>query len=140
MPKVKNFISRSEEDTCSYACKFALGLKGGECIALRGDLGAGKTVFAKGLAKGLGVPDIVTSPTFIIMNVYEGGRLKFYHFDMYRIDAAQAEFLGFSEIFGEKGAVCLIEWPENVKSMLPANTIEIEIKRIDENTREIIYG
>ena len=134
------YISGCEQDTFGFAEAFAAGLKGGECVAVRGDLGAGKTVFAKGLAAGLGIKELVTSPTFVIMNVYKGATLKLYHFDMYRLNAAQAENLGFHEYFGEKDAVCLIEWPENVFAMLPKGTISLEIKRLDENTREIVVN
>ena len=106
---------------------------------MSGDLGAGKTVFAKGFAEGLGVKDTVTRPTFVIMNRYEGGRFPFYHFDMYRIDAKQAENLGFREILEDKDAVCLIEWPENAAAILPKDAIYIEIKRTGERTREICF-
>ena len=137
MPSVETFTSNSEKDTFEFARKLALSLKGGECLAVSGDLGAGKTVFAKGLAKGLDISGTVTSPTFIIMNEYPCGRLKFYHFDMYRIDTKQAENLGFGEYFDEAGAVCLVEWPENVTGILPPHTVHIEIKRTGEETREI---
>lgn len=141
MPKnakeAKIFISRGEAGTFGFARDFAARLKGGECVALYGDLGAGKTVFAKGLSAGLGIGETVTSPTFIIMNEYTGGRLKLYHFDMYRIDSRQAENLGFCELFGEKNSVCLIEWPENVKEILPPGAIRLMIKQTGKDTREI---
>ncbi len=131
------FISKNEGETFKYALEFAKSLKGGETVALYGDLGAGKTVFSKGAAMGLGINDTVTSPTFIIMNEYAGGRLKLYHFDMYRIDSLQAENLGFKELFGEKDSVCLIEWPENTSEILPADTIKIQLVRTGENERRI---
>ena len=130
--------SNSEKETFEFARKLAAGLAGGGCFAVSGGLGAGKTVFAKGFAKGLGIEDTVTSPTFIIMNRYGGGRFPFYHFDMYRINAEQAENLGFREIFEEKGAVCLIEWPENAAGILPKGAVRVEIKSTGEKTREII--
>ena len=133
------FVSQSEADTFEFAKGFASRLKGGECIALFGGLGAGKTVFSKGIAAGLSVMDTVTSPTFIIMNEYRGEKLKLYHFDMYRIDAAQAENLGFLELFGEKNAVCLIEWPENIREILLKNAVKIEITRAGENGRTIKF-
>ena len=135
----RGHLSNSEKDTFEFARAFAARLKGGECLAIYGDLGAGKTVFAKGLAKGLGTDALVTSPTFVIMNEYGGGRLKLYHFDMYRLDAREAENLGFCEIFGDKSAVCLIEWPQNVSRILPKDAVKLEIKKLNDETREIIY-
>ena len=129
--------STSEKETYEFARSLAESLTGGGCFALSGDLGAGKTVFVKGFAKGLGIDGAVTSPTFIIMNKYGGGRLPLYHFDMYRLDGKQAASLGFSEIFEEKDAVCLVEWPENAPGLLPKGAVHINIKRINENTREI---
>ena len=130
--------SKSPKDTFEFARRLAAGLTRGGCFAVSGDLGAGKTVFAKGFAKGLGIKDTITSPTFVIMNRYGGGRFPFYHFDMYRIDAKQAENLGFREIFEDNDAVCLAEWPENAAEILPKNTVYIEIRRAGETAREII--
>ena len=132
------FISRSAEETMQFANDFASNLKGGEVISLSGDLGAGKTVFSKGVAKGLGVKETVVSPTFTIMCQYLSGRLNLYHFDMYRLSSGlEAEEFGFSEYIQNPNSVSLIEWSENVQSILPKNMIKITIEKIDENSRKI---
>ena len=131
------FLSKSEEDTKNFAYKLALELKGGEVFLLNGDLGAGKTVFAKGLCQGLGNESVVTSPTFTIMNMYKG-RLNFYHFDMYRIEnESELIELGFDEYIGSSDAVCAIEWSSRVPSLLPKNCITVEITKVDDETRLI---
>jgi len=130
------YISNSEQDTIEFAKNLSKKFCGGEIITLNGDLGAGKTVFAKGIAKGLDITDTVVSPTFTILHNYEG-RLKLFHFDLYRISSAEELYeTGFEEaIFG--GGVSVIEWAENVKEALPEKIIKIEIKKIDDNKREI---
>lgn len=121
----------------------ALGrlLKGGEVICLTGDLGAGKTHFAKGVARGLGIPDTVTSPTFTLINEYSG-RLRLYHVDAYRLcDPDEAYDLGLEEYLYGDGAT-LIEWPDRIAELLPADRLDIEITRddgADENAREIQF-
>ena len=131
------FISKSEKDTYKIAKKFERTLSGGEVVILNGDLGAGKTTFTKGLAKALGITENVTSPTFTLMNIYTSGRLTLYHFDMYRIeDESEAQELGLDEFFYGNG-VCMIEWAENIKNMLPKNLITINITKLGENEREI---
>lgn len=132
------FISNSVEETLNFAKEFAKKLNGGEVITLNGDLGAGKTVFSKGIAKGLGVKETVVSPTFTIMCQYLSGRLNLYHFDMYRLSSGvEAEEFGFSEYIQSSNSVSLIEWSENVKSILPKNTINITIEKINDNSRKI---
>lgn len=121
-----------------FARSFASRLKGGEVIDLIGEMGAGKTVFAKGLAEGLGVLQIVTSPTFSIMNEYDGKTLKMYHFDFYRIiDPSEAEELGLTEHFGDFDAVCVVEWGRNVADYIPKNAIKIEIRKLSNTEREV---
>ena len=133
------YISHSEQETMEFATNISKKLTGGEVITLSGDLGAGKTVFAKGIAKGLGITQTVVSPTFTIMCCYSGGRLKLNHFDMYRLSSGvEAEEFGFSEYILDKTSVSLIEWAENVSSILPPNAIKINIEKIDENTRKIV--
>lgn len=130
------FISRGAEDTFNFGKKFAESLKGGDVVVLNGDMGAGKTVFSKGVAKGLGIDDEVLSPTYAYMNDY-GGRL--YHFDCYRLkDGAQAEALGLTDYFYADG-VCLIEWAENIKSVLPENVKTVTFKKIADDIRELYY-
>lgn len=132
------FLSKSTEETLKFAQDFAKNLKGGEVITLSGDLGAGKTVFSKGIAKGLGVKETVVSPTFTIMCQYLSGRLQLYHFDMYRLSSGlEAEEFGFSEYILNPQSVSLIEWSENVQSILPKKIIKITIEKIDETSRKI---
>jgi tRNA threonylcarbamoyladenosine biosynthesis protein TsaE len=132
------YISRSAADTKEYARKIGAAAAGGEVIALYGGLGAGKTVFAKGFADGLGIKDSVVSPTFAIMREYRG-RLRLCHFDMYRLDESGARELGLFEFFGLKDTVCLIEWPENIGGGLPQGARKIRIAPTDDggDTREI---
>ncbi|MFH1386380.1 MAG: tRNA (adenosine(37)-N6)-threonylcarbamoyltransferase complex ATPase subunit type 1 TsaE [bacterium] len=108
----------------------------GEVLALTGELGAGKTTLIQGIAEGLGVKDYVTSPTFIIINEYQG-RLPFFHFDLYRLDnLSDIEDLGVEEYFKRDG-VCVVEWAEKLKELLPSGAQKIEIKTLSENEREI---
>lgn len=119
-----------------YAQNFASSLKGGDVILLEGEMGAGKTVFVKGLAKGLGITDEVLSPTYAYMNDYDG---KLYHYDCYRLSGGvQAEALGLTDYF-YGGGVCLIEWAENIADVLPENCKIVNIKKLGEGEREIIY-
>ena len=130
-------ICSSLQETEQLAFEFERTLKGGEVITLTGDLGAGKTTFTKGLAKAMGIKESVTSPTFTLMNQYAGSRLKLYHFDMYRIDDID-EILetGLFEFFGNKDAVCVIEWAENISALLPKNLIKIKIQKLGETERK----
>jgi tRNA threonylcarbamoyladenosine biosynthesis protein TsaE len=121
--------SYSAEDT--FTLGFSLGekAKSGEIYCLSGDLGVGKTVFTQGFAKGLGVTDTVNSPTFTIVQEYEGKELPFYHFDVYRIaDAEEMEEIGYEEYFYGNG-VCLIEWAELIDELLPEERIRITIQK-----------
>jgi tRNA threonylcarbamoyladenosine biosynthesis protein TsaE len=130
------FITKSEQETYKIGRLIGERLKEGDIIALNGDLGAGKTHFTKGVAEGLGVEDYITSPTFTIVNEYEG-RLPLYHFDVYRIEDINEMYeIGFDEYLFGRG-VCVIEWANIVKELLPKNTISIYIRKIDDNSREI---
>lgn len=131
--------SHSEKDTYEFAEKFALTLSGGEIIELSGELGAGKTVFVKGLCKGLGVSDEVLSPTFTVMNDYRGSGLDVYHYDAYRLSSGEeAYYSGLTDYFGLKSGVCVIEWAENIADALKDfETIKIEIRYTGEDSREI---
>lgn len=133
------FISKSEKETFDFALNFSKSLKGGEILLLNGDLGAGKTAFSKGVAFGLGVEDVVTSPTFTILNEHYGKVLNFYHFDFYRLeDESELKELGFDEFIGNKNGISAIEWFEKAPSILKGNTILIDIQKIDDNTRKIV--
>lgn len=132
--KPMKFVTKNYEQTIALGEKYAKSLNSGDVVLLDGDLGAGKTVFTKGIAKGLGVTDEVTSPTYAYMNDYDG---KLFHFDCYRLsDGEDAEALGLTDYFYLNG-VCVIEWSENIKSVLPEKCKRVIIKKIDENTREI---
>ncbi len=104
-------------------------------MLLRGEMGAGKTEFVKGLAKGLGIEDEITSPTYAYMNDYDG---KLYHYDCYRLKSgAQAEALGLCDYFYADG-ICVIEWAENIEDVLPENCKTVKIRKLDANRREIL--
>ncbi len=130
------FISKSVEETTAFAYEYAKTLRGGDVVLLDGDMGAGKTAFAKGVAKGLEIVEEVTSPTYAYMNDYDG---RLFHYDCYRIESvAQAESLGLADYF-DMGGICLIEWSQNIAPLLPKHVKRVCIKKIDETTREIEY-
>ena len=131
-------ITNSPLETESFAAALAKKLNPGTVIAFSGDLGAGKTCFTRGLCEGLGFTGEVSSPTFAIVNVYEGGRLPLYHFDMYRISGWEdLETTGYFD-YTEKGdGITVVEWSENIGAALPDNAIFICIEKTDQNTRKI---
>lgn len=123
-----SFESFSPEETLALAEKLGIKLQGGEVIALEGDLGAGKTHFVKGLAKGLGAEDTVTSPTFTLLHLYEG-RIPLAHFDVYRLPFPEAfEELGYEDYFSGRG-VTVIEWSDLINPYLPSEYLQIKITR-----------
>mgnify|MGYP001060648844 FL=1 len=129
------YLSGSERATVEFAKKYSASLSAGDVVLLQGDLGAGKTVFCKGLALGLGIKDEIVSPTYAYMNDYSG---KLYHYDCYRLSSgAEAEKLGLTDYFGGKG-VCVIEWAENIADVLPKGCKRVTIKKISSVNREII--
>jgi len=134
-------ITRSEKQTIALGKKIASKLKGGEVLALTGDLGAGKTTLAKGIALGLNIKKTIASPTFVLMKVYKvNSKLinKLVHIDCYRInDAEEIKAIGATEYFGQPNTVVLIEWPERIKKILPGQTRPIKLRLIKENLREI---
>ncbi len=111
--------------------------EGGLVIAFRGDLGAGKTVFAKGVARGLGIDDEVTSPTFTVVSEYEG-RLRLHHIDAYRL-FGEADFaeLGGEELVADRGAVTLVEWSERIEAALPPDAARVTLRVLPDGTRHI---
>jgi len=132
----KTIISNSSDETFSFASELGKNIQKKSIVALYGTLGAGKTIFAKGLAAGLGIVDEITSPSFSLLEVYEGD-ITFYHFDLYRIDDRD-EFLNLSfEEFWEGDGVSVIEWPEIAENILPKHRINVWIEYIDENIRRI---
>lgn len=136
---MKTLTSNSEMETERIAAEFAASLRPGTVVGLFGDLGAGKTVFARGLAKGLGVEEIVASPTFTIVQEYPiaKGR-RFYHLDLYRINDAEAALaFGVDEYLDDRSAVCAVEWPERIEPILPSQTIRVLMRHADKDRRII---
>ncbi len=124
----------SEEDTLALGRWLGETAAEGTVYALEGDLGAGKTVLAKGVAEGLGITEPVNSPTFTILQIYPGGRLPLYHFDVYRImDIGEMDEIGYEEYFYGQG-VCLIEWANLITELLPPDTIRIQMEQ------DAVYG
>ena len=135
---MNRIISHGEKQTFDFAFDMAKKAFGGEVITLSGELGAGKTVFTKGFAAGLGIDREITSPTFTIMNEYKGRVLSLCHIDAYRLGSGEEAYAaGLCDYIGEENHVCVIEWAHNISSVLPDNAVKIEIKYVDENTREI---
>lgn len=121
--------TRSPEETYELGRKIGLQARPGQVYTLTGDLGVGKTVFTQGVAAGLGITEPVSSPTFTIVQVYEEGRLPFYHFDVYRIgDIEEMEEIGYDDYFFSKG-ICLIEWAELIEELIPEGAISITIEK-----------
>ena len=119
----------SPEETFELGKKIGSRAKAGQVYTLTGDLGTGKTVFTQGVAAGLGITEPVNSPTFTIVQVYEEGRLPFYHFDVYRIgDIEEMEEIGYEDYFFGNG-ICLIEWAELIEEILPEDRISITIQK-----------
>lgn len=132
------FITNNFEETYALGEQMGKKLKGDETIALSGELGAGKTAFVQGLAKGLGAQKHVTSPTFVLEKIYKGNKGKvLHHFDVYRIERNNVDSTGLPEIFGE--AIVVVEWADKIKSVMPADAIWIEINIKGETRREFIF-
>lgn len=132
-------ISRSAQETRNIGERLSMQLNPGDVVLLEGDLGAGKSELARGIARGLGIQGAVPSPSFTILNAYDEGRCPLYHFDWYRIeDANEIYEMGMEEQLGGDG-IALIEWSERAKECLPEKLLKIEISTIDENTREMRF-
>ena len=128
------YISENSSDTERIAEAYAKTLSAGDGVRLIGEMGAGKTVFAMGVARALGIPAEVTSPTYAYMNDYDG---KLYHYDCYRLSCGEdAESLGLTDYFSGNG-ICLVEWSENIADVLPENVKTVIIEKISENKRKI---
>ena len=130
------FITNSPLETEAIGAALSKILTPGSVIAYRGDLGAGKTAFTRGLARGLGVGDPVTSPTYTIVNEYLGGRMPLFHFDMYRLHSADDLWDIGWEDYLERGGICAVEWSENVRDAME-NPITVTIEKLGEDTRRI---
>jgi tRNA threonylcarbamoyladenosine biosynthesis protein TsaE len=142
---VETLFSESEEATIEIGEQFATRLKRGDLVVLKGDLGIGKTEFVKGICRCLSVADLVTSPTFSIINQYagetpEGETLKVYHVDLYRIESPEELVeVGFDDMVFAHDAIKVVEWPENAGTLLPEEywQVSLEQDKADDNTREI---
>ena len=147
--KMKDIITYSEEESADLAAKFAKDIASGAVIALHGSLGAGKTVFARGFARGMGITGHIPSPTFTIVQEYEiktgdcsdEHKEWMFHMDLYRIaDSSAALAFGIDEYLNNSNAIKLIEWSERIADILPEDTINIYIDHIDETSRKILIN
>ena len=130
------FITNSPEETEQLGEKLAAALSPGTVLAFRGDLGAGKTAFTRGLARGLGYRDPVTSPTYTIVHEYLGGRLPLFHFDMYRLSSSDDLWDIGWEDYLDRGGICAVEWSEKVADAME-NAMVIRIEKLDDLRRRI---
>lgn len=137
MAEMLRIISHSPEETRALGEKLAARLEPGDVVILEGELGAGKSELARGIARGLGVTETVTSPSFTILNVYESGRCPLYHFDWYRLESAEELFeLGLEEYLGGDG-IAVVEWAEKCPEALPEKTIRIRLEATGDEERRI---
>lgn len=134
---MKEFFTSSPTETEAVAEALAQKLTGGEVIAFRGDLGAGKTCFTRGLARGLGYEGTVNSPTFAIINEYLGGKFDIYHYDMYRVNGWEDLYSTGYFDYKDMGGIIVAEWSENIEGALDDDTIFVEIEKLDETKRKI---
>jgi len=137
--KNKMIITRNSNETEKLGEKMGENLKGGEILALVGDLGGGKTTFVRGLAKGLGCKEIPKSPSFVLMNIYNcPNRLKLVHLDLYRLESdGEIESVGVEDYLGKKDCVSVIEWAEKGKEIIPKNAVWIRFEYVNKNKRKI---
>ena len=131
-----DYITTSPEETEALGAALGRIIPAGTVLAYRGDLGAGKTAFTRGLARGLGCRETVTSPTYTIVNEYLGGRMPLFHFDMYRLSSADDLFDIGWEDYLDRGGVCAVEWSENIAEAM-AGAVTVAIEKLGENTRRI---
>ena len=126
---MSEYVTNGEEETEALGRRLGQVMQPGAVVAFTGDLGAGKTAFTRGLTRGLGISERVTSPTFTIVNEYEGGRLPLFHFDMYRLGSSEELFdIGWEEYLA-RGGVCAVEWSENVADALGGDAVRVDIRR-----------
>ena len=135
---MQTIITHSPEETRALGARLARLLQPGAVVAFTGDLGAGKTAFISGMAQGLDIPERVTSPTFTIVNEYEGGRLPLFHFDMYRLGSADELFHIGWEDYLARGGVCAVEWSENVAEAIEDDAVRVDIARGEDDNSRII--
>lgn len=131
-------VSHSTEETVALAARLGVALPADTLLLLSGELGAGKTAFAQGLALGLGVAERVSSPTYMLAQEYESGRLPFCHLDAYRLEGCELDALGLEE-YWQCGGICLIEWGQLLESILPENRTCLDIELLSENERRLCF-
>ncbi len=134
----ERYVTDSPEETEDLGVRLGEKVRPGTVVAFTGDLGAGKTAFTRGLARGLGVTDRVTSPTFTIVNEYEGGRLPLFHFDLYRLSAPEELFdIGWEDYLARDG-VCAVEWSENAGELPEEETVRVDIRRGEHDGQRVL--
>ena len=133
----RELITESPDDTLALGVALGREAAAGDVFALIGGLGTGKTLLTKGIAHGLEVPDEITSPSFTLMEIYEGGRLTLYHFDLYRLDGPRDLDNLFFEEYWENNGVSVIEWAERAGNRLPKRHTRVTLTRLDPNRRRI---
>lgn len=136
----RSLASTSPESTMKLAEAIGARLKGGEVIELVSDLGGGKTIFTKGLVKGAGSQDDVTSPTFTLRNEYKAGDLTIYHFDFYRLSEPGIMADELAEVIGDTQAVTIVEWADVVENILPSGRLTVRIAATGENSRKLTFN
>ncbi len=134
---IKEILTKSVKETQQVAETIGRSLQGSEVIELVGDVGAGKTTFVHGLAKGIGSPDRVSSPTFTIYKLYSGGRYPIYHYDLYRLQHDSLVQSELAERVSEDNTVLVLEWAEHVQSVLPENHLTIKFESPSEESRKL---
>jgi tRNA threonylcarbamoyladenosine biosynthesis protein TsaE len=131
------YITNSEEETEALGARFAAKLPAGAVVAFYGELGSGKTAFVRGMARGMGIDTMVSSPTFTIVNEYIGPERSLFHFDMYRLGSADELFdIGWEDYLG-RGGVCAVEWSENVADAFEGDEYQVRFAKTSETGREI---
>lgn len=132
---MKTFITKNQEETIAVGEKLGKLLKPGDVVLLTGDLSAGKTTFTKGIGKAIGVKKIINSPTFTIVKEYRGDEFTLYHLDLYRLDGLNQDF--DLEEYVQSDGICVIEWPYQVKELIPDEYIKVSLKLTGESNRSI---
>ncbi len=134
---MKQLTLNNSNETMALGERMAVDLRPGDVVVLNGDLGAGKTTFTKGIAKGLGIKEIIKSPTFTIIHEYQDGRIPLYHMDAYRLENGGAEDLGLDEYFDGDG-VSVVEWAQFAEDELTDEFLAITFKRTDDENKRIL--
>lgn len=138
MSEIKRLLINNGGDIKALGVEIAKGLKPGDIISLTGNLGTGKTTLSKAIAEGLGITEMITSPTFTIVQEYESGRLPLYHFDVYRINHVEEMYeLGYEEYFFGQG-VCIIEWADLIEEIIPEDSIKIRLEYGEKEDQRIL--